>query len=140
MDHFRIARDLLREFKGDAYRFGSGVLNDVGGIVASAGKRAMLIRSGFPGTEGCLETIRRSLRQAGVSLAAEIRGAAPNTPREDVARIASELQRANPDVIISFGGGSTIDATKAAEVLRTLGGEIDDYFGTGLVTKKAPRL
>ena len=38
-------------------------------------------------------------------------------------------------MIISFGGGSTIDATKAAEVLRTLGGDIDGYFGTGLVTQ-----
>jgi alcohol dehydrogenase class IV len=38
--------------------------------------------------------------------------------------------------LVSFGGGSTIDATKAAEVLYTLGGEIDDYFGTSLVSKK----
>jgi alcohol dehydrogenase len=136
VDHFEIARDLLRDFKGDTYRFGHGVLNDVGGLAASAGKRAVLIRSGFPGTEGYLDIIRRALAQAGVALVAEIRGAAPNTPREDVARIASELQRANPDVIVSFGGGSTIDAAKAAEVLRMLGGGIDDYFGTGLVTKK----
>jgi len=35
----------------------------------------------------------------------------------------------------SFGGGSTIDAVKAAELLRTLGGEIEQYFGAGLVTK-----
>jgi alcohol dehydrogenase class IV len=40
----------------------------------------------------------------------------------------------DPDVIVSFGGGSTIDCTKAAETLRTLGGKIDDYFGTGMVT------
>ena len=40
-------------------------------------------------------------------------------------------------MLISFGGGSTIDATKAAEVLCTLGGRIDEYFGTGLVS---PRL
>jgi alcohol dehydrogenase class IV len=39
-------------------------------------------------------------------------------------------------VIVSFGGGSTIDCTKAAEVLRTLGGSIEDYFGVGLVTAK----
>ena len=38
-------------------------------------------------------------------------------------------------MIVSFGGGSTIDAVKAAEVLRTLGGDIEDYFGTGLVTQ-----
>ena len=47
------------------------------------------------------------------------------------------LAALDPDVVVSFGGGSTIDATKAAEVLRTLGGEIDAYFGTGLVTAAA---
>jgi len=35
---------------------------------------------------------------------------------------------------MSYGGGSTIDATKAAQVLRTLGGRIDDYFGVGQVS------
>jgi alcohol dehydrogenase len=136
MDHVRIARDLLREFKGNAYRFGNHVLQEVGGIVASAGRCAVLIRSGFSGIESYLDTIRGSLADASVPPAAEIRGAAPNAPREDVLRITSELKRADPDVIVSFGGGSTIDATKAAEVLRTLDGDIDDYFGTGLVTKR----
>jgi len=32
-------------------------------------------------------------------------------------------------------GGSTIDTVKVAEVLRTLGGEANDYFGAGLVTR-----
>lgn len=136
MDHFVTARDLLREFKGDRYRFGDHVLQDVGGIVGSAGKRAVLIYTEFPGVEGYLGTIRNSVTHVGVRLIAEIQGAAPNAPREDLLRITSELKRTNPDVILSFGGGSTIDATKAAEVLRTLGGEIDDYFGTGLVTKR----
>ena len=137
MDYFEIARDLLHEFKGDSYWFGNHLLKEVGGLVAGAGKRAAVVRSGFAGTEGYLDTIRGSMAQAGVRLVAEIRGAAPNTPREDVRRIAVELGQADPDVIVSFGGGSTIDATKAAEVLRTLSGEIDDYFGMGLVTKKA---
>jgi alcohol dehydrogenase class IV len=136
MDLFRIARDLLREFKGSSYRFGNHVLPEVGGVVASAGKRAALIRSGFSGIESYLDTIRDSLAGAGVDLAAEIRGAAPNAPREDLLRITDELKRIRPDVVISCGGGSTIDVTKAAEVLRSLGDQIDDYFGTGLVTKK----
>ncbi len=67
-------------------------------------------------------------------MAGVVDGAAPNAPREDVARIAAGLEDLGPEVIVSFGGGSTIDAVKAAEVLRTLGGDIDDYFGTGLVT------
>ena len=136
MDHFATARDLLKEFKGDAYRFGNGVLKDVGGIVAAAGKRAVLICTPFARAAGYLDMLRDSITQAGVPVAAVIQGAKPNTPREDLRRITDELQRADPDVIVSFGGGSTIDAVKAAEVLRTLGGEIDDYFGTGLVTKR----
>lgn len=41
--------------------------------------------------------------------------------------------------MVSFGGGSTIDAAKAAMALVTLGGAIDQYFGTGLVTAALQR-
>lgn len=136
MDAFETARALLREFKGDAYLFGNGVLKDVGRVAVSRGRRAVLIESEFPGVEGHVETIRRSLTQAGVRIVSVLPGARPNAPREDVLRISDSLQRANPDLILSLGGGSTIDAAKAAEVLRTLGGEIDAYFGTGLVTQQ----
>jgi alcohol dehydrogenase len=65
-----------------------------------------------------------------------MRGAAPNAPREDVFRISASLEELNPNVIVSLGGGSTIDAAKAAEVLHTLGGDIDDYFGPDRVTER----
>jgi len=134
MPKFAQARALLHEFKGDRYLFGTGVLARVGAIAAAWGKRAVLVRSTFPSSDAFVQTIRETLAQSGVTLAGEISGAAPNAPREDLFRIADALKALDPDVILSFGGGSTIDATKAAEVLRTLGGEIDDYFGTGLVT------
>jgi alcohol dehydrogenase len=79
--------------------------------------------------------IRNSLTESAVNLVAEIKGARPNCPREDLFRIAGSLRENEFDVLISFGGGSTIDAVKAAEVLRTLNGDIDEYFGTGLVTE-----
>jgi alcohol dehydrogenase len=135
MGEFERARALLREFKGDAYLFGAGVLSRVGGVVASLGRRPALVRDTFPGSEGFARTIRDSLVDGGVALAGEIQGPGPNAPREDLSRITGELKALDPDVIVSFGGGSTIDAVKAAEVLRTLGGEIDGYFGTGLVTR-----
>jgi alcohol dehydrogenase class IV len=126
---------MLHGFKGNAYLFGTGLLSRVGEVVASLGERPALVRSTFPGSDDFVQTIRDSVAEAGVPLVGEIRGAGPNAPREDLFRITDELRALDPDVIISFGGGSTIDATKAAEVLRTLGGEIDDYFGTGLVTQ-----
>lgn len=129
------ARALLRQFKGDSYLFGAGVLSRVGKVVANAGKMAVLVHETFAGSDKFVQVIRESLSESKVRLQAQIKGAKPNCPREDVFRIAAELKTAQPDVVISFGGGSTIDATKAAEVLRTVGGEIDDYFGMGLVTK-----
>lgn len=136
MEKFARAETLLKRFKSDRYLHGLNVLAQVGSIAAQEGKRAVLVRDTFPGADLFVQTIKDSVRRAGVELLAEIPGAAPNAPREDLARIAYALVQFQPDVLISFGGGSTIDATKAAEVLRALGGAIEDYFGTGLVTKK----
>ncbi len=135
MANFDKARALLREFKGDNYLHGLGVLPQVGQVTAQFGQRAALVRDTFPGADDFVKTIKDSLTAAGVEVLGQIAGAGPNAPLEDLARITAELTELNPDVIVSFGGGSTIDAAKAAEVLRTLGGHIEDYFGTGLVTK-----
>ncbi len=134
MDYFGKARSLLHDFKGDAYLFGTGVLPDLGTRVAQAGTKAALVRDTFKDSDTFVQMIRDSLRSSSVELVTEITGAKPNCPREDLFRITEELKTAAPDVVISFGGGSTIDAAKAAEVLRTLGGRIDDYFGVGQVT------
>lgn len=134
MTEFAEARSLLFDFKGDSYLYGAGCLSGVGKAASAAGGKAALVRGTFPGSDDYVKIIRSSLLESGVELAGEIKGASPNAPREDLFRIADELKTCAPDVIISFGGGSTIDAVKAAEVLRTLGGEIDDYFGMSLVT------
>ncbi|MDI6447818.1 iron-containing alcohol dehydrogenase [Anaerobaca lacustris] len=139
MDPLDKARDLLRRFKGDAYLFGVGALYEIGPWVRRAGNRATLVRGTFPGSDEYVRQIRSALVEAGVELAAEVRGARPNAPYEDVLRIHEELDRAGTDVVISFGGGSTIDAVKAALVLGAMGGRIDDYFGTDLVTKALER-
>jgi alcohol dehydrogenase len=135
MPDFKKARHLLREFKGDSYLHGVHILPRVGDVTAKYGDRAALVRDTFPGSDGFIESIKESLAGANVALLGEIEGARPNAPREDLARITHQLAELKPDVIVSFGGGSTIDATKSAEVLRTLGGDIESYFGTGLVTR-----
>lgn len=135
MSEFSRANELIRQFKGDAYLSGYGVLPRVGELAAGLGKRAALVRDVFPGSDDYAVTIRRSLESAGAEVIGVIDGAAPNAPREDLFRIADQLRQLAPDFYVSFGGGSTIDAAKAADVLRVLGGSIDDYFGTGLVTE-----
>ena len=133
MADFTNARALLRGFKGDSYLFGIGVLPQVGRVSAALGKRVAFARDVFPGSDTFVATIKDSLRAAGCEIIAEIHGARPNAPREDLARITQALRPLDPDLVVSFGGGSTIDAAKAAIVLCALGGEIEQYFGTGLV-------
>jgi alcohol dehydrogenase class IV len=135
MRDFVKARTLLEAFKGGRYVHGLGVLAKVGQVTSPLGKRAVLIRSGFPGSDGFVWTIRQSLEEAGVDILGEIDSPAPNAPIEDLLRITDGLLTAAPDVVVSFGGGSNIDAAKAAIVLNDLGGDIESYFGTGLVSK-----
>ena len=135
MPDFTKAKELIHQFKGEAYLYGLGVLHQVGSAVAPLGRRAALVADRFPGSDEYIDTITCSLDESGVQILEQIPGAAPNAPREDLSRITQRFVSLQPDVIVTFGGGSTIDASKAAEVLRTLDGSIEDYFGTGLVTQ-----
>ncbi len=135
MSDFEKARKLLREFKGESYAFGAGALAKTGELASQLGKRAAIICAVFPGNQELIGEVKRSLESTGLAVAGELEGAGPNAPREDVFRLSDELKELKPDVIVVIGGGSTIDAGKAAEVLRTLGGRIDDYFGTRRVTE-----
>jgi alcohol dehydrogenase class IV len=132
---FEKAKELIHEFKGNQYVYGTGVLDEAGGLAGDLAQRAALVRPSFSGSEGLVQVVTRSLTKAGVNVVGEVRGAAPNSPRRDLYRITRQLERLQPDVIVCLGGGSSIDATKVAEVLRTLGSDVDEYFGTGLVTE-----
>jgi alcohol dehydrogenase class IV len=132
---FETAKRLIRHFKGDKYIYGFDVLARAGQAAAGLGGRAVIVRDTFPGSDGFVKQIEASLGTAGVAVLDIVDGAAANAPREDVARITAALVRRTPGVVVSFGGGSTIDAVKAAAVLCVLGGGVDDYFGTGLVSQ-----
>ena len=101
MSNLDMARALLRRFRGDQYLFGAGVLPGVGAVVASLGDRLVLVRGMFPGSDDFVQTIRNSLARAGVALVGEIRGAGPNTPRQDLLRVANELKALDPDAVVS---------------------------------------
>ena len=134
-----MARALLDEFKGDAYVYGSGVWERIGPLVAQVGRRAALVRSTYEGSGSLVQVICASLEEASVQVVGTVAGARPNAPREDLQRIAGEISHLDYDVLVVLGGGSTIDTAKAAEVLRALGGSIDDYFGVNQVTAAVER-
>ncbi len=133
------AAKLLKDYKGENYAFGLGVIDKIGEFASQYGKTALVI-----GNEKYMKSVNDKavafLNTHGVSLAGGsiVPDAAPNAPREDVYRIESYILHYQPDCIIAIGGGSTIDACKAANILASLGEfspEIDTYFGTGLVSE-----
>ncbi|MDI6637337.1 MAG: iron-containing alcohol dehydrogenase [Bacillota bacterium] len=133
------ARELLRGFKGDGYAFGLGVLDKVGEFASGFGNSALVVANRGDWFRHVVDAVVESLSKRGVRLAGDriVPDAAPNAPREDVYRITTYVLQFRPDCLIAVGGGSTIDAVKAANVLASLGEyepEIDPYFGTGQVS------
>jgi alcohol dehydrogenase class IV len=134
------ARELLRAFKGDLYVSGLGCFHRLGEQVAALGSRATVVTSGIGKEWGIPihEATRKALAEAGVSVArAFIPGATPNAPKENVFRIAESIRQQDPDVVVSVGGGSGIDCTKAAVAYLALGDaypDLMDYFGVGQVS------
>lgn len=145
------ARKVLKDWKGETYTFGEDVLGATGKYAKKHGKKVTLVVTelGQAWIEKPLEQIKSSLKANGVVFET-VSGARPNAPREDVYRVSLQVARSRSDAIVALGGGSTVDAAKAAAVLNTyapvevmeiLGANVSDadsiepYFGTGTVTK-----
>ena len=150
---FEKAAKLLQDWKSGSYAFGidDSVYNHVGLSAQKIGKTALLVVAdlGKDWIESTLKKVQASLIKYGIDYQT-ILGAGPNAPREDVYRIALAASMTKPDSIISVGGGSTIDAAKAASSLATFSPEerinflgvslqessgIEPYFGVGRITE-----
>ncbi len=130
------AKSLLEEFKGDNYIFGPDCLDRLSELISPFGKKTLLMTNLGKWNQPDLKRILDLLKNDNLEVFGPISGAGPNAPREDVFRLAAEVSKNRPDSIVVVDGGSGIDAAKAASVLASLGGDIEDYFGVGKVTGK----
>ncbi len=128
------AYKLLKNFKGDSYLFGMDISNDIPLSFYPIGEDVAIIRSTFPGSNQHLHPHQKRIENQN-NLCAIITGPQPNAPLTDLYRIASRLDECKPTYLISYGGGSTTDITKAANIIFSLGGTIDWYFGIALASQ-----
>ncbi|KPK79595.1 MAG: hypothetical protein AMJ81_13020 [Phycisphaerae bacterium SM23_33] len=132
------ARSLLAEWKWRTYIFGLACLHRTGPMARRLGRRALVVGNSHPWLDPTAEAVTASLQATGMEVVGRVEGARPNSPREDVFAIQDAIAAARPKVVVAIGGGSTIDAAKAAGVLATFEGDLHDvgpYFGEGKVTR-----
>jgi len=140
MNYSSRAIEMLKSWKKESYAFGMGTLEKTGEFAERAGRSTMLVATGWGNSKWInpiVGEIKSFLENKNINIIGIIKGARPNAPREDVYRIANQIGKKNPDSIMAVGGGSTIDAVKAAGVLATLDpDDVEAYFGKGIVTER----
>lgn len=83
---------------------------------------------------GLLEGIEKSLQSVGIPFAI-FDGVEPDPRIEVVEKSAEKAKKEGMDLIIGFGGGSSLDIAKVTSILITNPGKIDSFFGIDLVPR-----
>lgn len=132
--------EVIQAWEPTRIHFGEGTINQVGDAVRRYSDNALVvIGQGSVKANGVLGRITALLDQASIKYQI-CEDVEPNPSKETVYRIAYHLLAGNFNCLLAVGGGSVIDASKAAGILaKVKQGELDDYFGVGMVSKKTER-
>jgi len=113
--------------------FGMGAVEKVGPEAKLLNAKKVLIITD-PGIvqSGLLAFIEKSLQSVGLSFVL-FDGVEPDPSIEVVEKSVEKAKKEGIDLIIGFGGGSSLDIAKVTSILITNSGKIDSFFGTDLV-------
>lgn len=107
--------------------FGAGAVNDIGPEMDSLNKkRAVIITDEGLVATGIIDRIKNLLGKRCVGIFSEVK---PDTGVYIIDRGVKYAKGLDADILISVGGGSSIDTAKAMAILLTEGGRLEDYQG-----------
>jgi alcohol dehydrogenase class IV len=118
-----------------------GAIQSLGEIIKSMNKSKVMIftdkvMKDFPLIANVIDQLKAE--GLNVSLFGEI---GPNPVVEMVHNAVDYMNQEKPDIIVAIGGGSPIDAAKAANVVYSHGGSVKDYdIAIGGIMKITPKL
>lgn len=113
--------------------FGSGAIQKLPDILREyQAKKVMLVYDGGVKGAGIADIVLAEMKKADVEIVI-FDGVIPNPTNEVVEKAARIAQKEKVDVFVAAGGGSSIDLTKAVNVLMTNPGPIGQYGGMNLV-------
>jgi alcohol dehydrogenase class IV len=120
--------------------FGGGKVREVGSLAAGMGSRAIVVTG--RSTERAEAVVGQLHKERIKYIIFNVAG----EPTTNIVNAAVErARRGKCDVVISIGGGSTIDTGKAAAAMLTNSGELEDYLevvgrGQALTERAAPHI
>ena len=95
-------------------------------------KNVMVVYDSGVKMAGISEKVLEEVKKTNVNITI-FDGVIPNPTNEVVEEAAEIAKKANIDVFVAVGGGSSIDLTKAVNILMTNEGKIGEYGGMNLV-------
>lgn len=115
--------------------FGADSLERVGEVARDLGARhALLVTDAGIVSAGHAGRAVGFIAAAGLQV--EVYEAVHENPTTaDVAHCVEAARKANIDILIGFGGGSSMDTAKGCNFILTNGGEMKDYWGIGKASK-----
>ena len=119
-------------------RFGSGIVNQLGEIVAGEiGGRVMLVTDPGMVATGLVERALDALNNAGVTveLFSDVEA---DPPEHVILAAAAKAREAAVDGVVGFGGGSSLDVAKLVALLAPGKEALAEVYGVG--NAKGPRL
>ncbi|MDD7515599.1 iron-containing alcohol dehydrogenase [Ruminococcus flavefaciens] len=130
--------DNFQFYSPTEFIFGRDTESKAGEIVKKYGGTKVLIHygSGSAVKSGLIDRVKASLDESGIAYT-ELGGVKPN-PRDTLIYQGIELCRnEGVDFILSVGGGSCIDSSKAIALGVPYDGDFWDFYGTGKTVEKA---
>lgn len=111
--------------------FGPGKVGLLGKLADQLGaSRALMVSDPGVVAAGHIERARQALKQSHIQT--EIFDGVRENPTTGEVVLGLKLaQSFQPDLVIGFGGGSSMDCAKAINLLYTNGGQMTDYWGRG---------
>jgi alcohol dehydrogenase class IV len=108
--------------------YGTNTLNELAELAAGYGRRvALVFGSNALVKHGVYERVTKLFTDEGLE-SRDISGIGHDPDEDQIGDAARAVKEFDTEVIVGIGGGSVIDAAKAASVLATSGGDVRDYW------------
>lgn len=120
---------------GANVRLGAGTVKEIGqSFQAAGGKKVLIVTDSGVVKAGLLQPLSRSLEEAKIPLEIFDR-VEPNPSDKTIMEGVRLFKSAECNAILGVGGGSSLDASKAIQIMASHPGEIHEYYGPAAASK-----